>query len=57
MCKYCKCGRYRSDDRPCCEECYLNRKSHMAFYMDLYIKCDFLCEVCIMIREGNKCLV
>ena len=44
MCKYCK---YESDDRPCCEDCYLNRQSHMVFYMNLYRKCDFLCEGCI----------
>ena len=44
MCNYCRYGRYRSDDGPCCEECYLNRKSHIVFYKDLYRKCDFLCE-------------
>ena len=44
MCKYCK---YESDDGPCCEDCYLNRKSHMVFYMDLYRKCDFVCEGCV----------
>ena len=44
MCKYCK---YESDDRPCCEDCYLNRKSHMVFYMDLYRKSDFVCEGCV----------
>ena len=47
MCKYCEYGRYESDDRPCCEECYLNRQSHIVFYMDLYRKCDFLCKGCI----------
>ena len=47
MCKYCEYGRYESDDRPCCEECYLNRKSHMVFHMDLHRKCDFLCKCCI----------
>ena len=44
MCKYCE---YESDDRPCCEDCYLNRQSHMVLYMNLYRKCDFLCEGCI----------
>ena len=44
MCKYCE---HESDDRPCCEDCYLNRKSHMVFYMDLYRKCDFVCECCV----------
>ena len=44
MCKYCK---YESDDSPCCEDCYLNRQSHMVFYMNLYRKCDFLREGCI----------
>ena len=44
MCKYCE---YKSDDRPCCEECYLKRKSHMLFNKDLYRKCDFLCKGCI----------
>ena len=47
MCKHCKYGRYESDDRPCCEVCYLNRQSHMVFYMDLYRKYDFLCKGCI----------
>ena len=47
MCKYCKYGGYLSDDRPCCEECYLNRESHIVFYKDLYRKSDFLCEGCI----------
>ena len=37
MCKYCE---YESDDRPCCEDCYLNRRSHMVFYMNLYRKCE-----------------
>ena len=56
MCKYCK---YESDDRPCCEDCYLNRQSHLVFYLNLYGKCDFLCEGCvdITIGEGKKCLV
>ena len=44
MCKYCK---YEYDDGPCCEDCYLNGKSHMVFYMDLYRKCDFVCEGCV----------
>ena len=44
MCKYCE---YESDDRPCCEACYLNRKSHIVFYKDLYRKSNFLCEGCI----------
>ena len=44
MCKYCK---YESDDGPCCEYCYLNRKSHMVIHMDLYRKCDFVCEGCV----------
>ena len=59
MCKYCEYGRYKSDDRPCCEECYSNRQSQMVFYMDLYRKCDFLCKgfSFITIREGKKCLV
>ena len=47
MCKYCEYRRYESDNRPCFEECHLNWQSHMVFYMDLYRKCDFLCEVCI----------
>ena len=47
MCKYCKYERYVSDDRPCCEECYLNRETHIVFYKDLYRKSDFLCEGCI----------
>ena len=47
MCKYCKYERYVSDDRPCCEECYLNREIHMVFYKDLYRKSNFLCEGCI----------
>ena len=55
MCKYCKYGRYKSDDRPCCKECYLNRKSHIVFYKDLYRKCDFLCEVCIKFYYDTKC--
>ena len=44
MCKYCK---YESVDRPCCENCYLNRQSHIVFYMNLYRKCDFVCEGCV----------
>ena len=55
MCKYCKYGRYESDDRPCCKECYLNRKSHIVFYKDSYRKCDFLCEVCIKFYYDMKC--
>ena len=55
MCKYCKYGRYESDDRPCCKECYLNRKSHIVFYKDSYRKCDFLCGVCIKFYYGTKC--
>ena len=55
MCKYCKYERCESDDRPCCEECLLNRKSHMVFYKDLYRKCDFLCEVCIKLYCDRKC--
>ena len=54
MCKYCKYGRYESDDRPCCEECYLNRQSHMVFYMDLYRKCDFLCKGCIKFYYNKR---
>ena len=54
MCKYCKYGRYRSDDRPCCEECYLNRKTHIVFYKDLYRKSDFLCEGCIEFYYDKK---
>ena len=47
MCNYCKYGRYRSDDRICFEECYLNRQMHIVFCKDLYRKSDFLCEGCI----------
>ena len=47
MSNYCKYGRYRSDDRPYCEECYLNRETHVVFHKDLYRKSDFLCEGCI----------
>ena len=54
MCKYCKYGRYVSDDRPCCEECYLNRKTHIVFYKDLYRKNDFLCEGCIEFYYDKK---
>ena len=54
MCKYCKYGRYRSDDRPCCEECYLNRKSQIVFYRDLYRKSNFLCEGCIEFYYDKK---
>ena len=54
MCKYCEYGRYESDDRPCCEECYLNKKSHIVFYMDLYRKCDFLCEGCIELYYDKR---
>ena len=32
---------------PCCEDCYLNWQSHMVFYMNLYRKCDFICEGCV----------
>ena len=54
MCNYCRYGRYGSDDRPCCEECYLNRKSQIVFFKDLYRKCDFLCEVCIKFYYDKK---
>ena len=54
MWKYCKYGRYGSDDRPCCEECYLNRKTHIVFYKDLYGKSDFLCEGCIGFYYDKK---
>ena len=27
----------------------------MVFYMDLYRKCDFLCEVCIKLYYDRKC--
>ena len=54
MCKYCRYGRYRSDDRPCCEECYLNRKSHIVFCKNLYRKCDFLCEGYIEFYYNKK---
>ena len=47
MCKCCKYGRGRSDDRVCCDECYLNGKTHIVFYKDLYRKSDFLCEGCV----------
>ena len=47
MCNYCRYGRYVSDDRPRCEECYLNKETHIVFYKDLYRKSDFLCEGCI----------
>ena len=54
MCKCCKYGRYVSDDRPCCEECYLNWKTHIVFYKDLYIKNNFLCEGCIEFCYDKK---
>ena len=54
MCKYCEYGRYESDDKPCCEEYYLNRKSHIVYYKDLYRKSDFLCEGCIKLYCDRK---
>ena len=54
MCNYCRYGRYRFDDRPCCEECYLNRDTHIVFYKDLYRKSDFLCEGCIEFYYDKK---
>ena len=54
MCKYCEYGRYESDYRPCFEESYLNRKSHIVFYKDLYRKSDFLCEGCIKLYCDRK---
>ena len=54
MCKYCNYETYVSDDRPCCEECYLNRETHIVFYKDLYRKSDFLCEGCIELYYDKR---
>ena len=51
MCKYCE---YESDDRPCCEEFFLNRKIHIVFYKDLYRKSNFLCEGCIELYYDKR---
>ena len=56
MCNCYRYGRYRSDDRSCCDECYLNRKTHTVLYKDLYRKIDFLCEGCIEFYYDKKCM-
>ena len=56
MCKYCK---NESDDIPCCEDCYLNRQSHMVFYMNIESAISYMKVALsfITIGEGKKCLV
>ena len=49
MCKFCKYGR------GCCDECYLNRKTHVVFYNCSYRKSDFLCKACIKFYYDRKC--
>ena len=58
MCKYCEYGRYESDDRPCCEECYLNRQSVFGWIcIESAISYLEFALSFITIREGNECLV
>ena len=54
MCNSCKYGRGHIDDRVCCDQCYLNRKSYIVFYQDPNVTSSFLCDSCTKFYYDRK---